>query len=78
MGPLGCNLLDGSHSLQDYSVHRVPLTQDVPEVLAAQERLADRQDLEVPSYHSQGLLGHLGQIKKAVIPGTLGVSYESN
>lgn len=64
MGPLGCNLLDGSHSLQDYSVHRVPLTQDVLEVLAVQEHLADQQDLEVPSYHSQGLLGHLREIRK--------------
>lgn len=64
MGPLGCSLLDGSHSLQDYTAHHVPLTQDVLEILAAQERLADQQDLEVPSYHSRGLLGHLGGTKK--------------
>lgn len=61
MGPLGCSLLDGSHSLQDYSAHRDPLTHDVLEVLVAQEHLADQQDLEDPSYHSREPLGHLGE-----------------
>lgn len=64
MGPLGCSLLDGSHSLQDYSAHRDPLTQDVLEVLVAQEHLAGQQDLEDPFSHSRGHLEHLGEIRK--------------
>lgn len=71
MSSLGCSLLDGLHSLQDYSVHRVPLTQDVLEVLAAQEHLADQLDLEVLSCHSRGLLEHLGEIKKPFFLATL-------
>lgn len=77
MGPLDCSLLDGLHSLRDYSAHHVPWTLDVLEDLADREHLADQLDLEVPPFHSQGLLGHLGEINKLFVSCTIECNFQS-